>query len=287
LNVSAAPPPPANDHFAAAISVGVLPFTDTRLTAQATTDVGEPDPTCWDVDKTVWYAFTPSATGMYEVDTAESDFDTVLAVYAGSALAGLSEVACNDDIAVTTDVQSRVVVHLTGGTAYHIQAGGIEFNRFGLNVSDYGRMVLRVQAQSPDTDGDGCTDVEEAGSVPRFGGDRDPASPWDFFDVPAPLGTAAAPDGRPVIGPSSARNGAITLHDAAVVIAYMGRKSSNPAYFDDNNGDGTPDGQQLDRSPSTVSGELWHSGPPNGVISMQDVGVLLAQMGHTCAAAPN
>jgi hypothetical protein len=34
-----------------------------------------------------------------------------------------------------------------------------------------------------DTDGDGCTDVQELGPDPVKGGDRDPLYFWDFYDV--------------------------------------------------------------------------------------------------------
>ncbi len=34
-----------------------------------------------------------------------------------------------------------------------------------------------------DTDLDGCSDKAELGSDPATGGERDPASFWDFFDV--------------------------------------------------------------------------------------------------------
>jgi hypothetical protein len=57
-------------------------------------------------------------------------------------------------------------------------------------------------------------------------------------------------------------------------------------YTRDNNGDGIADGIQLDRTPSLIPGEPWHAGAPNGVVSLQDVGVLLAQVGHSCIAAP-
>jgi hypothetical protein len=121
---------------------------------------------------------------------------------------------------------------------------------------------------------------------PQLGGSRDPYSPHDFYDVPAPAGPAIGADGKLILPASAARNKAISLQDVGVVLAYVGRTSSNSAYTQDNNNDAISDGPQLDRTPSTVPGELWHSGPPNGAISLQDVGVALAQVGHSCVAAP-
>lgn len=140
-----------------------------------------------------------------------------------------------------------------------------------------------------DTDNDGCADGREVRTLAftrKQGGHRDPLSPWDFFDVPAPAGPATGADGRLILSSSATRNRAVTLQDVGVVLAYAGRTSSNPAYTQDNNSDGIADGEQLDRTPSTIPAELWHSGPPNGSISLSDVGVALAQVGDTCVPPP-
>jgi hypothetical protein len=133
---------------------------------------------------------------------------------------------------------------------------------------------------------DGCHDLEEAGTNPVLGGQRDPFSPWDFFDVPAPAGPATGSDGKPIIAPSSARNRAISLQDVGVVLAYVGRTPLNPAYMQDNNADGIADGVQMDRTPSSTPGQPWRSGAPNDAVSLQDVAVALAQVGHHCTAPP-
>jgi polyhydroxybutyrate depolymerase len=140
-----------------------------------------------------------------------------------------------------------------------------------------------------DTDDDGCADGREARTLTfthKQGGERDPLSQWDFYDVPAPAGPATGADGKLILSASATRNRAISLQDVGVVVAFVGRLSSNPAYTQDNNNDGIADGEQLDRAPSTIPGELWHSGPPNGAISLSDVGVALAQVGDTCVPPP-
>lgn len=140
-----------------------------------------------------------------------------------------------------------------------------------------------------DSDGDGCRDGREARSLtfpPSKGGDRDPASKFDFADVPVPAGPAVGGDGKLVLAYGATRNAVVTLQDVSVVLAYTGRTTSNPAYTQDNNGDGVADGLQLDRSPSSVAGKLWRSGAPNGSITLSDVSVVLSQTGHSCAGAP-
>jgi hypothetical protein len=53
-------------------------------------------------------------------------------------------------------------------------------------------------------------------------------------------------------------------------------------YDDDANTNGVEDGVEYDR---TTSGAV--SGPPNGAVSLSDVGVILQQVGDNCTAAPN
>jgi hypothetical protein len=124
----AAPPP--NDNFAARETIAVLPFSDTVVTTEATTEAGEPDPAeppqgCGSsVSKTVWYQFSPSSSTVVDADTFGSDFDTVLAVWTGSSLSTLSPVDCNDDTG--PDFDSQVLFRAFRSTTYLIQIGGYQ-----------------------------------------------------------------------------------------------------------------------------------------------------------------
>jgi alpha-tubulin suppressor-like RCC1 family protein len=135
-------------------------------------------------------------------------------------------------------------------------------------------------------DGDGCTDAEELSIQVGSGGDRDPLSEWDFYDVPSPSGPMTGADGKPILSAMSAQNKTVSLVDVGVVLTYVGRTASNPAYIADNNGDGVSDGVQLDRTPSANMAKPWQSGPPSGAISLVDVGIVLKQVGHNCAVLP-
>ena len=117
---AAVPPPPPNDHIAEAIVVPGLPFSDSEDTTSATTD--RTDPTeCFGNAETVWYRFTPDATGDVQADTFDSDYDTTLSVWVGRADA-LELVACNDDY---RSLQSRVRFTATSGTPYWIMVGSL------------------------------------------------------------------------------------------------------------------------------------------------------------------
>lgn len=120
---------PSNDNFANPVIVApaALPFSQTVDTATATTEVGEPVDApvhCAVVGKTVWYRFTPTASGVYQARTTGSSFDTVLAVFTGSSVGSLNLRECSDDTSSTK--QSRLQFSATAGTAYHIQLGGFD-----------------------------------------------------------------------------------------------------------------------------------------------------------------
>lgn len=54
-------------------------------------------PLCYEPFATVWWSWTAPSTGPVTFSTAGSSFDTILAVYTGSSLGGLSQIASNDD----------------------------------------------------------------------------------------------------------------------------------------------------------------------------------------------
>ena len=64
----------------------------------ATKEVGEPASTpATQADDRSGIAWTAPADGIYVFDTFPSTFDTLLAVYTGSGVDALTEVASNDD----------------------------------------------------------------------------------------------------------------------------------------------------------------------------------------------
>ncbi|MBI4493220.1 MAG: IPT/TIG domain-containing protein [Chloroflexi bacterium] len=115
-------PPTTNDTFAAASALSV-PGSASGTTRLATTEAGEPNPSCgYQVGKTVWYRLVPGASGILAASTLGSDFDTVLAVYSGSSLASLSELACDDESGGSGT--SRLTLAVAAGQTYYLQLGG-------------------------------------------------------------------------------------------------------------------------------------------------------------------
>src|ERR1035437_8790266 len=101
LNWSSGPPlaPPPNDNFASAtVLTGDWGSTnvDNRL---ATAEPNEPSHAGFPANASVWYQWTAPSDGEVTLDTIGSNnVDTVLAVYTGTSLATLSQVAANDDL---------------------------------------------------------------------------------------------------------------------------------------------------------------------------------------------
>jgi hypothetical protein len=127
-----------------------------------------------------------------------------------------------------------------------------------------------------DTDADGCGDGVELGGSHTSGGERDPLSPYDFYDVPAPalrLGYTG-----------QLRDHAIGVtSDVLALLSYSGKNSIDPDYEADLDGNGTKDGLQYDRTVSAMMGQPWRSGPPDGAIGVtSDILAMLAQTGNSC-----
>ncbi len=142
---------PANpDCFDHAVSIGGLPFSDARSTAGATTAPGELLP-CGNMGATVWYEYTappsPAAPNTTSVDTVGSTFNTAVAVYSqGVSPPGiLTLVGCK-----ASGPGSLVSFTASPGMRYYFQIGG--------QLAATGQLVVNV---SPDTDGDGYTDIQE------------------------------------------------------------------------------------------------------------------------------
>jgi len=151
--VRAAQAQPANDSCSSATAIVSTPFSDTISTVLATT--GPEDVSfcgCSPNSNSVWYNFTPSASGTATVDTIGSNYDTVLDIFVGTC-ASEGVVACNDDY---SGVQSKVTFTVCAGKTYSIEAAdfcGPAGGTLVLNVS------LSGGVGDSDSDGfDDCAD---------------------------------------------------------------------------------------------------------------------------------
>jgi hypothetical protein len=115
---------PANDNFAAPIAVTNTPFCSSEFNNCATKETGEPNHATSAGGHSLWFSWSPSSNQTAVITTKRSDFDTVLAVYTGTAVTSLTLVATNDDIIPGSYLQSRVSFPALAGANYRIAVDG-------------------------------------------------------------------------------------------------------------------------------------------------------------------
>ena len=131
--------PPGNDDFAAALPVSGRVLTLLGSNGCATREGGEPKHAGVSGGGSVWYRWLPNYTGVAQITTMGSSLDTLLAVYRGTTLNSLVNVAANDDAlpslrwsSVSISVSNNAPVYIavdgyngaTGGIALHINPSG-------------------------------------------------------------------------------------------------------------------------------------------------------------------
>jgi C1A family cysteine protease len=112
----------SNDDFADRIALVGSSVSFTGGNADATAETAEPAHGGYSAVASVWWTWTAPGSGMVTITTAGSSFDTVLAVYQGSALADLTAVVANDDAGL--DLTSEVSFYASAGSLYQIAVDG-------------------------------------------------------------------------------------------------------------------------------------------------------------------
>jgi hypothetical protein len=119
---------PANNDFANATPI-TLSGSSIQLTGSnvaATRQSGEPNHAGADAPNghSVWWKWTAPGSGSTTITTLGSNFDTVLAVYTGSAVNALTAVVSNDDVQDGVIRTSSVTFNAVSGTTYSIAVDG-------------------------------------------------------------------------------------------------------------------------------------------------------------------
>ncbi|HEY0172750.1 MAG TPA: Ig-like domain-containing protein [Pyrinomonadaceae bacterium] len=131
------PAAPANNSFAAAQPITGDEGRVTGANWLATKEAGEPSHAGVAGGKSVWYKFRAPGTGKVTFDTLGSNIDTVMAVYTGTDVGALTQVASNDDADQAAGVwTSRVSFDAVAGTTYYIAVDAW--------YGDSGAIVLRT-----------------------------------------------------------------------------------------------------------------------------------------------
>ncbi len=151
LTVNAAATPPSNDNFANAWTLTGNAGTALGSSSGATRETSEPTHLSGSGiagTASVWFRWTPTTSGTAIIDTVGSLFDTVLAVYTGSTLSGLTRQGEDDQSGGLNT--SRVKLSVTAGTTYYIAVGDFASTGLGGSVSlHYGVFVAPAITSQP------------------------------------------------------------------------------------------------------------------------------------------
>ena len=152
--------------------------------------------------------------------------------------------------------KSAVLVKTTGQQQFDVDG---DTTTETVDVVDTLVVQCALGSATGDSDGDGCLDTQELGANPATGGQRWPLDYWDFYDTP---------------DLTNVRDKAVTIGD---VFGVAGRFGAT----------GDPSGGPLlgpipDAPAYHAAFDRTPAGPPNGDISIVDIGLVVSQFGHSC-----
>lgn len=142
---------PGSDSF-----VGAQALTGTHVgiatnNIDASLEPGEIGPFGSSYGHSLWWTWTAPESGRVVASTANSSFDTIMAIYLGTSLGDLSFVAASDDVS-RRDSTSRAVFNAVAGQTYFLTIGGFGdatgFISFDIHYAGRGTYVGVIQPDS-------------------------------------------------------------------------------------------------------------------------------------------
>jgi subtilisin family serine protease len=123
-------PPPPNDNFAAASKLPNAGGSVVAVNQFASMEPGEPQHAgIPSAAASLWWNWSAAATGPVLVDTTGSSFDTLLAVYTGTNVVALTQLAAVDD--VPNSLAGYLYFNATVANTYRIVVAGYDTNETG------------------------------------------------------------------------------------------------------------------------------------------------------------
>jgi titin len=177
--------PPANDNFANAIALsGMTTSRSGDTNAGATLETGEPVLVAGvPSGRSVWYVWTAPAAGTVTIDTATSNFDTLLGAYTGTSVNALTDVASRDDVS-GSDLTSSIRFQVTASVVYRIRVDGYD--------GDTGTIVLHLHEVLPPANDDFANAYILSGTDVSRTGDTTAAATLEPGEATTVAGQAAA-----------------------------------------------------------------------------------------------
>jgi M6 family metalloprotease-like protein len=122
--------PCPQDEYTGAVNITSLPYTNQVNPYGYTRNTNEAVLNCASLStsyRTIWYKYQATSARNLVIDTAGSNYDTVLAVFLGSEPFGISN-WCNDDLVAGQQTTSRIQFLTQVGQTYLIQVGSYSDN---------------------------------------------------------------------------------------------------------------------------------------------------------------
>ncbi len=179
---------PPNDSCGGAfpLTEGVQ-FMGDSTNAIGTTD-GPPGTCATGLVHAVWHTFSPATSGVFDIDTCGTNFDTVLVAFTGADCNTLSQAGCDDDSTSGTQpactpngLASRIEsLPMTAGQMYWIRMGGFS----GTNYGPYKVLITRQTPLGPCCIGRCCTVTNQANCFGTWLGPGGTCNPNPCAGVP-------------------------------------------------------------------------------------------------------
>lgn len=148
LNWSGGPTGPANNNFASATTITGSSGSVTGNNTNATKEPGEPNHAANSGGVSVWYQWQAPASGSATFTTANSNFDTIMGVYTGSTVSGLTPVASNDDESFPNVLTSKITFSAVAGTTYRIAVDGYDGVAGNITLAWSSQTSIQVTVQT-------------------------------------------------------------------------------------------------------------------------------------------
>ena len=175
---------PANDSFANAQLLTGASGSVTGSNVGATAEAGEPDHAGTPATSSVWYRWTAPSTTLLHLDTSGSSFYAALAVYRGSSVNALTEVAARGQFdtsfsfSATQGVEYRIVVD-----GYWEEQGSIALTWAPPPANDLFAKAQPISGDSGSVTGSNVYATAEPGE-PEHGGTAAAHSVWYSWTAP-------------------------------------------------------------------------------------------------------
>jgi len=172
LNLFPGPTRPSNDDLASAQVIAQSSYASASgANLGATVETAEPDHVVGiGPEASIWFKWTANADSRVQVSTADSDFDTVLAIYSGDTFTNLVQIGSNDDAGglqslstFTAAIDQTYYIAVAGkaGAEGTVELGITAVGSYALWLENWPSLTSGDRSLSADKDGDGFNNAVE------------------------------------------------------------------------------------------------------------------------------